>query len=154
MLHGFITSTSFTHIAYTTITYIRRTYTTNISKLQVLQDKSARIVPDSSRRNNIANTYRCTKYITKRYLPIFHDLFMHNCQINGHCTRVSSHFNVSLTSRNHSKTEMRYQRLIVLNDIFTININPDWSDISFTVMLKIYQPEFKSIKPISIMPFH
>ena len=35
------------------------TYKTNLSKLQVLQNKAARIVTGSSRRSYIENVYRC-----------------------------------------------------------------------------------------------
>ena len=49
----------------------------------------------------------------------------HKEEVNGHC----------FASPKISKTEMRYQGLIVLNNIFTADINSECSE-------KKYQPEF------------
>ena len=76
------------------------------------------------------------KIYHKEVPDIFYDLFMYNYHIHDYYTRVSSHFHVPLASTNLSTTGIRYQGVIVWNKILTADINPDYSELSFKVMLK------------------
>ena len=119
------------------------TYKTNLSKLQVLQNKAVRIVTGSSRRSNIENIYRCNgimnldfintylvgKFMYKVYhkdVPtIFDDFFMRNYHLHDHYIRTANHLHVPFASTNLSKTGIRYQGVIVWNKILCTNINPN-----------------------------
>ena len=130
------------------------TYKTNLSKLQVLQNKAVRIVTGSPPRSNNENMYRCSgimqlnyinTYLVGRFMykvyhktlpAIFDDFFRYNYHIHDHHTRTASHLHVPSASSNLSKAGIRYKGVIIWNKILTVNINPDSSEQSFKVMLK------------------
>ena len=130
------------------------TYKTNLSKLQIIQNKAVRKVTGFSRKCNSENVYRynvfmnldcINTYLTGRFIykiyhkevpDIFDDLFVYNDYIHDYCARLSSHLHVPLASTNLSKTGIRYQGVIVWNKILTADISPDCSELSFKVMLK------------------
>ena len=130
------------------------TYKTNLSKLQVLQNKAVQIVTGSPPRSNNENMYRCSEimklnhintYLVGRFMykvyhktlpAIFYDFFRYNYHIHDHYTRTASHLHVPSASSNLSKAGIRYKGVIIWNKILTVNINPDSSEQSFKVMLK------------------
>ena len=130
------------------------TYKTNLSKLQVLQNKAVRIVTGSPPRRNNEYMYRCSEimklnhintYLVGRFMykvyhktlpAIFDDFFRYNYHIHDHYTRTASHLHVPSASSNLSKAGIRYKGVIIWNKILTVNINPDRSEQSFKVMLK------------------
>ena len=130
------------------------TYKTNLSKLQVLQNKAVRIVTGSPPRSNNGNMYRCSgimklnyinTYLVWRFMyKVYHkilpaivdDFFRYNYHIHDHDTRTASDLHVPSASSIFSKAGIRYKGVIIWNKILTVNINPDSSEQSFTVMLK------------------
>ena len=130
------------------------TYKTNLSKLQVLQNKAVRIITGSPRRTNTEMMYRNNNIlkldsinvyligqfmykIHHKTLPyIFDNFFKHNHHIHDHNTRISSHLNVPQSVSNLSKTGIRIQGVMDWNSILSIGINIDTSELSFKIMLK------------------
>ena len=130
------------------------TYTTTLSKLQILQNKAIRIITGSPPRTNNEtlykhdcmlnlnkiNTYRVGKFIYDVYhciVPdIFKDMFVYNNMIHDHGTRISGHLHLQTTSSNSSRNSIRYHGVIIWNKILTVAINPDSSEVSFKIMLK------------------
>ena len=129
------------------------TYKTNLSKLQVLQNKSVRIIAGSLPRSNTENIYRCSgimklnyinTYLVERFMykvyhktlpAIFDDSFRYNHHKHDHDNKTAIHLHVPSASSYLSKAGIRYQVVMIWNKILTVNINPDSSEQSFKVML-------------------
>ena len=130
------------------------TYKTNLSNLQILQNRVLRIITGSKPRCHVdplykklgilniseMNTYVTGMFMYKNYnkdVPrVFDGFFTYNYEVHGHNTRISDHFHVPLIKSNMSAFGIKYHGVIVWNGILNAKLNPDSSELSFKVMLK------------------
>ena len=123
---------------------------TNLSKLHVLQNKAVGIVTGSSRRSIIENMFRWNgitnldfintslvgKFMYKVVLLFLLFFFRHNYHLHDRYTRGANHLHGPLASTNPSKTGIRFQGVIIWNQILCADTNPDRSEEPVKIMLK------------------
>ena len=134
------------------------TYKTTLSKLQILQNKAICITTGSPPRTNNETLYRqncmlnlnkINTYLVGKFMydvyhgivpDIFEGMFVYNNMIHNHDTRISGHLHPPTISSNLSQNSIRYHGVIIWNKILTAAINPDFSEVSFKIMLKKKNP--------------
>ena len=130
------------------------TYKTTLSKLHILQKKAIRSKTGSPLRTNnetlfkqncMLNLKKINTYLVGMFMynvyhgivpDIFEGMFIYNNMIHDHDTRISAHFHLPITSSNPSWSSIRYHAVIIWKKIITAAINPDSSEVSFTIILK------------------
>ena len=124
------------------------TYKSNLSKLQVLQNKAARIITGSNPRRNTdamfnesgllnlkdINVYLVGKFMYNVYhekIPdVFEGFFVYNYQVHEHNTRTSINLHVPPNASNLCRTGIRYQGVIIWNQMLNAKSNIDCSEES------------------------
>ena len=109
------------------------TYKTNLSNLQILQNRVLRIITGSKPRRDVdtlykklgildiseMNTYVTGMFMYKIYnqdVPRVFDCFVtYNYEVHGHNTRISDHFHVPQIKSNMSAFGIKYHGVIVWN---------------------------------------
>ena len=117
--------------------------------MQVLQNKAARIITESNPRRitdamlkesgllNMKNTnvYLVGKFMYNVYrdkIPdAFEGFFVFNYQVHEHKTKTSINLHVSPNASNLCRTGIRYQGVIIWNQILNAKLNIDCSEESF-----------------------
>ena len=130
------------------------TYKSNWSKLQVLQYKVVRISTGSNPRRNIdamlkesgllnlkdINVYLVGKFMYNVYhekVPdVFEGFVVHNYQLHEHNTRTSFNLHVPPNDSDLCQTGVRYQGVIIWNQIRNAKLNIDCSEESFKKCLR------------------
>ena len=130
------------------------TYKTSLSNLQILQNRSIRMITGSPPRTSndllykqhgMLNLKNINIFLVGKFMynvyhgmvpPLFEGFFVKNNDIHEHNTRISNHSNVPPVHSNISKSSIRYQGVIVWNEILKADINLDASELSFKIMLK------------------
>ena len=124
------------------------TYKSNLSKLQVLQNKAVRIMTGSNLRRNTdamftesellnlkdINVYLVGKFMYNVYhekVPdVFEGFFVYNYQVHEHNTRTLNNLHVPPNASNLCQTGIRYQGVIIWNQILNAKLNVDCSEES------------------------
>ena len=130
------------------------TYKTNLSTLQVLQNRILRIITGSKPRCHIDPFYKklgilsmfeMNIFITGMFMykihnqdvpHVFDGLFTYNYEVHDHDTRISNHYHVPHVKSNLSAFSIKYHGVIIWNKILKAKLNSDSSELSFKVMLK------------------
>ena len=130
------------------------TYKTNLSTLQVLQNRILRIITGSKPRCHIdplhkklgiLNMFEMNIFITGMFMykihnqdvpHVFDGFFTYNYEVHDHDTRISNHYHVPHVKSNLSAFSIKYHGVIIWNKILKAKLNPDSSELSFKVMLK------------------
>ena len=125
------------------------TYKTNLSKLQILQNRVLRIITSSKHRCHVnplyenlgmLNTSEINMYLTGMFVYeiynqdvpyVFDDFFMYDYEVHDHDTRSSNHFHALHIKSNLSAFGIKYHGVIIWNEIFNCKLNPDCSELSF-----------------------
>ena len=129
-------------------------YKTSLSNLQILQNRSSRIITGSPPRTCNDLFYissmvcwiskilmyfwwgsLCTMSIMAWSLLYLRDFFVNNHDIHKHNTQISNHLILPPVHSNLSKSSIRYQGVIIWNKILKADTNLDASELSFKIML-------------------
>ena len=133
--------------------YISNIYKSNLSKLQVMQNKAARKIAVSNPRSNIdamfkesgllnlkdINVSLVGKFMYNVYHEkapdVFEGFLVYNYQVHEHNTRTSFNLHVPPNDSNLCQTGIRYQGVIIWNQVLT-KLNIDSSEESLKKCLR------------------